>query len=109
MASEENVSRRTMQIILNEDPGFCPYCKRKVEGLTKSQRIKRLQRCKKLIRRHGKKSTDRIIFCGEKLFYTEQYNLSIPKMMSYIPQLSRTYLKLKTFEKSNAFKRKVLL
>ena len=62
MAAEENVSRRIVQVILNEDQGFYAYHKRKVQGLTKSQRIKRLQRCKKLIRCHGKKSNDRIIF-----------------------------------------------
>ena len=62
MAAKENVNRKTMQVKLNEDLGSRLYCKRKVQGLTKSLRIKRLQRCKKLIRRHGKKSIDRIIF-----------------------------------------------
>ena len=57
---------------MNEDLSFHRYCKRKVQGLTKSLGIKRLQRCKKLIRRHGKKSIDRIIFSDEKLFCTEQ-------------------------------------
>ena len=28
--AEENVNRRTVQVILNEDQGFRPYCKRKV-------------------------------------------------------------------------------
>ena len=55
MAGKENMSHETMQIILNEDLGFRPYCKRKIQGLIKSQRIKRLKSCKKLIRWYSKK------------------------------------------------------
>ena len=51
--AEENVSRKTMQVVLIKDLGFHPYCKRQVQGLTKSQGMTRLQRCEKLIRRHG--------------------------------------------------------
>ena len=40
--------------------------------MTKSQRKNKLERFKKLIRRHGKKSFDRIIFSDVKLFSTEQ-------------------------------------
>ena len=44
IASEENVSRRTMQLIINEDLGFCLSRKRKVQGSTTAQKVKRLQR-----------------------------------------------------------------
>ena len=72
IAVEENVSHRTVQLILNEDQGFCLYQKRKVQGLTKSQRIKMVQRYEKLIIRHNKKSIDIMIFSDEKIFCTEQ-------------------------------------
>lgn len=32
MAGEKNVSRRNMQLILNEDMGFSPYHKRSVQS-----------------------------------------------------------------------------
>ena len=44
IGAEEHVSRRALQVILNEDLGFHLYCKRKVQGLTKSQGIKMIQR-----------------------------------------------------------------
>ena len=43
VAAEANVSRRTVQVILNEYLGFRPYRKRNFQGLTKSQRIKMIQ------------------------------------------------------------------
>ena len=49
IAAEENESRRTVQVILNEDLRFRPNRKRKVQCLTKSQRIKVIQRYEKLI------------------------------------------------------------
>ena len=49
IGAEEHVSRRALQVILNEDLGFHLYCKRKVQGLTKSQRIKMIQRYEILI------------------------------------------------------------
>ena len=51
---------------------FVLFEKKKVQGLTKSQRIKMIQRHEKLIRRHGKKSVDRMVFSDEKIFCTEQ-------------------------------------
>ena len=72
MAAEKNVSCRTMQVILNEDLEFCPYHKRKVQGLPKSQRIKGLQRCKKLIRQHGKKKALTEYFLTRIFFCTDQ-------------------------------------
>ena len=44
MAAEQNVSRRTVQVILNEGLEFRPYHKRKVRDFIKSQRIKRLKK-----------------------------------------------------------------
>ncbi len=61
MTAEENVSPRTMQVIINEDLGFRPNCKGKVQGLTAAHTIKRLQRCKKLLNQHGRKRVDNII------------------------------------------------
>ena len=71
IAAEDNVSHTTGQVILNEDLGFHPYRKRKVQGLTKSQIIKIIQRYEKLIRRHSKKRVDKMIFSNEKIFCTE--------------------------------------
>ena len=71
-APEENVSRRTVQVILNQRLGFCFYPKRKVQGLTKSQRIKMMQIYEKLMRWHSKKSIKRMIVSDEKTFYFEQ-------------------------------------
>ena len=69
------MSRRAMQVIINEDLGFHPFHKRKAQGFTAAQIIKRLQRCKKFLNHYGGDNVDRIIFSDEKLFYTEQsYN-----------------------------------
>lgn len=104
MAAEENMSRRTMQLILNEDLGFRPYRKRKVQGLTTAQIVKRLQRCKKLLNRHGSKSVEKIIFSDEKLFCTEQsYNAKNDVVYSAtfedIPENFRT---VKRFQNKNS-------
>ena len=91
MAAEENVSRRSKQVI-NESLGFHPYHIRNAQDLTAAQIIKWLQRCKKLLNRHGSESIDRIIFFHETLFCTEQ--VIMLKMMMYIQQLSMIYLKI---------------
>ena len=49
MAAKESMSSKIMQVIIKDDLGFCPYLKRKFEGLTAAQIIKKLQRCKKLL------------------------------------------------------------
>ena len=59
MAAGENLNR--LQVIINEDLGFRPHGKRKGQDLILAQIIERLQRCKKLLNRHGSKSVDRII------------------------------------------------
>ena len=39
ISTDENVNRRTVQVILNEDLGFRSYRKRKIQGLVQAQRI----------------------------------------------------------------------
>ena len=56
------------------------------------------------MRQHCKKEVDKIIFSGDNYFALN--NLSMPKMMSCIPQLLKIYLK--PFKQSNAFKSRVL-
>ena len=50
--AEENLSRRTMQIITNENLHFHPYCKNFFffQNFRKPQEIKRLQHSKELLR-----------------------------------------------------------
>lgn len=75
LAKQENVSERSMRRILSNDLGLKAYRKRKIHGLSNAQKLKRLQRCKKLLKRHGPKKVQKIIFSDEKLFCTEQsYN-----------------------------------
>ena len=61
IAAEGNMSRRTMQIIINRDSSFCPYLERKVEGLTAAQILKRLQICKKMLNWHDSECIGKII------------------------------------------------
>lgn len=64
------LGHRTMQIIINVDPDFPPYQKWEIQNLTTTQIIKRLQKCKILLWRHGRKSIDIIILSDVNLFFT---------------------------------------
>lgn len=50
-AAKQNVSHRTVKVLINEDLSFHPCCKRKIQGLIAAQRIKGLQckECKELL------------------------------------------------------------
>lgn len=72
LAKDENVDRESMRRILRNELGLMPYRKRKIHGLTAKQRLTRVQRCKQLLKRHGGKKVEKIIFSDEKLFVMQQ-------------------------------------
>lgn len=72
LAKEENIDRESMRRIIKVELGLRPYRKRKMHGLTAKQKLTRIQRCKMLLKRHGKKKVEKIIFSDEKLFVMQQ-------------------------------------
>lgn len=73
LAADFQVSNTTMRRVLKNDLQLKPYKKRKLHGLTTKQREKRVKRSRALLKRHGKKSIENIIFSDEKLFVIEQH------------------------------------
>lgn len=72
LAQEEGINRESMRTILHVDLGLRAYRKRKIHGLTNAQKLKRLDRSKKLLKRHAGRNLDKIIFSDEKLFVMQQ-------------------------------------
>lgn len=72
LAKQENVSLSSMQRLLKIDLGLKPYKKRKLHGLSSQQMVKRHQRAKALLKRHGAEGVKKIVFSDEKLFVVEE-------------------------------------
>lgn len=72
MAKEMKIPSTSMKRILKDDLQFKAYKKRKVAGLTQKQRAVRKERSKLLLKRHGEKSVENVIFSDEKFFYMEE-------------------------------------
>ncbi len=72
MAPKVHTSLSTLQRVVKEDLGLKPYKKRKVQGLTQQQRVKRHQRAKMLLKRFANQEIDQIVYSDEKLFSVEE-------------------------------------
>ena len=72
MAQSLKTSRRTLQSVVKEDLGLCPYQKRRVAGLTQPQMATRLERAKQLLDRFADQDLDKIVFSDEKFFGVEE-------------------------------------
>jgi inhibitor of nuclear factor kappa-B kinase subunit alpha len=73
LASQMDVSRRSIQRIVKEDLGLTPFKRRKAHGLSKQQRKTRLERSKALLQRYADEDVERIVFSDEKLFVIEEH------------------------------------
>lgn len=95
MAKNENVSKYSMDCILRDDLKVRPYRKRKMHGLTAAQNLKRLDRSRKLAKRHAGRKVENIIFSDEKFFTMEQHhnaknNVVYSASFEDIPEHKRT-------------------
>lgn len=72
MAKKLNTSRTTLQRVVKKDLGLKPYKKRKVQGLTQQQLVKRMKRSQMLLKRFANQEIDHIVFSDEKLFGVEE-------------------------------------
>ena len=98
LASLNRMSKSLVQRIVKEDLCLYPYKKRRVRGLTHDQIQKRLIRSRQLIKQHGGKDLDSMVFSDEKLFGVEErlnsqndriYALSIED----VPEEKRTVMR----------------
>lgn len=72
IARDTGIHRETVRRIAKEDLGLKPYKLQKVQLLTDDNKRVRLERCKRLLRRHVGQQWERIVFTDEKLFTVEQ-------------------------------------
>lgn len=71
MAKEHQTSPKSMQRLCRNDLGVYPYKLQKCQLLSEATKQKRLDRSKKLLKRHNDGTLDNIIFSDEKLFTVE--------------------------------------
>lgn len=95
MSIKEDLSCKAMQVIINENQGFRHYRKRKVQGLTAAQSIKRLRRCEKFSKELGKKSIGVIVCSGEKLFRAE-HCCNVKSYVVYLATYENIHKNLRT-------------
>lgn len=82
LATEFNVSLRTMNRAINEDLGYSAYCKKTCQYLTYNIKLNRLKRCTTLLRKHDNRSIENILFTDEKIFgIEEKFNKKMIKCM----------------------------
>lgn len=95
LALESGISKTSMRRILNIDLGLKPYKKIKRHGLSAKNKKDRIDRCKRLLKRHGQKSVEKIVFSDEKMWMLqESYNAQNDRIYSIsindVPQNVRT-------------------
>lgn len=72
IARETGISDRSVRRMVKNDLAFKPYKLQKVQLLTDENKLVRLQRSRRLIRRHATQGWEKILFTDEKLFTLEQ-------------------------------------
>ncbi|KAI6646234.1 MhmaT1 transposase [Oopsacas minuta] len=72
MAREYPVNRETLRKMIHEDLGLKSLKRQTVHHLTPTLRIKRLERCKKLLRRLINEDSVQILFSDEKIFTVDE-------------------------------------
>ena len=69
IARETGISRASVQRIAKTDLGLTSFKRMPVQVITEATRLKRLSRCKTLLRRFGVQNTKKIFLTDEKIFY----------------------------------------
>lgn len=72
ISRDTGISDISIRRIAKEELNLKPYKLQKVQLLTEDNKRVRLERCKRLLRRHAPLDWDRILFTDEKLFTVEQ-------------------------------------
>ena len=72
MAKQLNVSPKTVNNIVKNNLGFKPYKMQKIHAISPDAKMKRLQRCRQLLKRLGEAGHRRVLFSDEKLFTVQQ-------------------------------------
>lgn len=72
LALQMNVSRQTIKRALKIDLGLKALKRGNCHMLTIPQKEARVKKCKALLRRHGVKKVERILFMDEKIFTIEE-------------------------------------
>ncbi|KAI6657148.1 Transposase [Oopsacas minuta] len=72
MAREYSVNRETLRKVIHEDLGLKSLKRQTVHHLTPTLQVKRLERCKRLLRRLVNEDYEQILFSDEKIFTVEE-------------------------------------
>jgi inhibitor of nuclear factor kappa-B kinase subunit alpha len=104
MAAEAGTSERSVRRIVKIDLGLKPLKKFKRHGLTTKNKEDRVKRCKVLLKRHGQKSVENLIFSDEKMWLLqESHNAQNDRIYAVstreVPQQVRT---VQRFQNSSA-------
>ncbi|GFU78485.1 uncharacterized protein TNCV_2300971 [Trichonephila clavipes] len=70
------ISDRSVRRITKSELGLKPYNLRKVQLLTEKNKLVRLRRCRKLLRRAASQRWERFLFTDEKLFIVQQVHIT---------------------------------
>ncbi|GFS92440.1 uncharacterized protein TNCV_1159371 [Trichonephila clavipes] len=76
IARDMGISDRSVRRITKTKLGLKPYKLRKFQHLSEENRLVRLRRCRKLLRRDASQRRERFLFTDEKLFTVQQVHNS---------------------------------
>ncbi|GFX61100.1 uncharacterized protein TNCV_4564961 [Trichonephila clavipes] len=76
IASDMGISDRSVKRIAKTELGLKSYKLRKVQLLTEKNKLVRLRRCRKYLRRAASQRWERFLLTGEKLFTVQQVHNS---------------------------------
>jgi hypothetical protein len=100
LALQMKVSPNTMQRAIRIDLGMKAYKRGSCHMLTTPQKIARVQKCKRLLKRYGEKKVKFILFTDEKIFTVEEkFNKQNDRI--YAKSSKEVPLKIKKVKKSH--------